>query len=216
VNRQTITPRLLKQALRIPALRAEKWAIHLEYGAQLAQVEDDLELAHFIGQIGHETGCLFYVREVWGPTSAQVRYERNRDAPWPASPAQSRTPAFAVNRLAYALGNHAPGDGKRYMGRGLLQTTGRGNHIVLTDRLKDLVGEDSPDFVTAPALLESPEWASLSAGQYWRDRKLGALAREDNLLAVTKKINGGTNGLAHRQALTTAMKLAIQLEYDAA
>lgn len=215
MSRLRITPRLLQQALAISAPRASQWADVLEMGAQLAKVESDLELAHFIAQIGHETGQLRYTREVWGPTSAQVRYERRFDAPWPSDFSQSRTPAYAANRLAFALGNIKPGDGKRYMGRGFLQTTGRGNYIVLTDRLKDLVGEDSPDLVTAPMLLQEPPLVSLSAGQYWLDKKIKRLAEADDLLAVTKRINGGTNGLAHRSALTTTAKLAIAKEHDA-
>ncbi len=215
MSRLVITPRLLQQALRIPAQRALRWADVLEMGAQLAEVESDLELAHFLAQIGHETGQLVYTREVWGPTSAQIRYERRFDAPWPTSFQQSRTSAFAANRLAFALGNHKAGDGKRYMGRGFLQTTGRGNYLVLTDRLKDLVGEDSPDLVTAPMLLQEPPLVSLSAGQYWLDKKIKRLAEADDILAVTKRINGGTNGLAHRQLLTTTAKLAIMEAHDA-
>lgn len=216
MKRLLITPRLLKQALRIPFARAEKWAAPLEEGAQLANVETDLELIHFMAQIGHETGQLYYVREVWGPTSSQVRYERVMDAPWPASPSQARAPAYAANRLAYMLGNVRPGDGKRYMGRGLLQTTGRHNHLVLTDRLQDLIGQTAPNFIDAPGLLEMPIWAALSAGQYWLDRKLKRFAEEDDIRGLTRAINGGLNGLAHRLMLTNAGKQAVQEEHDAA
>ncbi len=69
------------------------------------QINTPARAAAFLAQVGHESGQLRYLREIWGPTPAQVRYEGRAD-----------------------LGNAQPGDGKRFMGRGLIQITGRKNY----------------------------------------------------------------------------------------
>lgn len=127
-------------------------------------------IAAFLAQIGHESGGLRYVREVWGPTPAQRRYEGRAD-----------------------LGNHQPGDGKRYMGRGLIQITGRANYADV-GRALDI------DAVGNPEALESPLYAALSAGWYWDTRRLNALADSGDVAAITRRINGGYNGLQDRMA----------------
>lgn len=142
----------------------------------------------FLAQIGHESGGLAFVRELWGPTPAQLRYERNALAAWPPTPDDDR------NRLAYRLGNHVAGDGRRFLGRGLIQTTGRANHA----RAAAALGED---FVERPALLEAPAWAARSAAWFWADHGLNALADAGAFDAVTRVINGGQNGRDARMAL---------------
>jgi putative chitinase len=87
-----------------------------------------------------------------------------------------------------------PGDGKRFMGRGLLQITGRANYTRIGGVLQ-------LDLVNHPELLEVPENALKSACQFWKDNNLNALADSGDFKALTKKINGGYNGLAERTAL---------------
>jgi len=91
-----------------------------------------------------------------------------------------------------SLGNLLSGDGKRYKGRGLIQITGRANYMALQDAL-DLPCVDHPE------LIETPVNACRSAAWFWRSNGLNALADSGNFLAVTKKINGGTNGLPSRE-----------------
>lgn len=206
-----LTPRLLAAALGIPLSRAALWAPHMAPALGLAEITTPQRLACWLAQIGHETGRLRWVREIWGPTAAQTRYERDPSAPWPRSPAEAKRPAYRRNSLAYWLGNTQPGDGRRYLGRGLIQTTGRANHERVRDRLRKLVGERVPDFVVAPAMLEVPEWAALSAALYWLDRGLNRHADAFDFVTLTKRINGGTNGLADRQHLYTQALGAISL-----
>lgn len=100
------------------------------------------------------------------------------------------------------LGNVKPGDGVRYKGRGLVQITGRSNY----EQISKAFGMD---FINKPELLETPEWATKSAGWFWNSRNLNALAvnnTEAAFLAVTKKINGGTNGLEDRKNYWTRAK----------
>ncbi|EQB06137.1 glycoside hydrolase family 19 protein [Sphingobium baderi] len=91
------------------------------------------------------------------------------------------------------LGNIIAGDGKRYKGRGPLQITGRANY----QRFGRLIGIDIEE---SPVLAANPSIGLHLALEYWRDRKLNALADRDDVVAVTKAVNGGANGLSDRMA----------------
>lgn len=164
-----MTPELLAQAAGIPVARAAQWCGPLQLAFQHAGCNTAKRQAAFIAQVGHESGGFKFVREVWGPTPAQSRYEGRRD-----------------------LGNTQQGDGFRYRGRGLLQVTGRANYARVAARLP------GPDFVANPEALELPQWAALSAADYWLDRQLNRYADADDWRGLTKRINGGFNGLADR------------------
>lgn len=188
-----ITPALLVAVYACPPARAAAWAPHLQAACALAGIGTAQRLACFLAQVGHESGRLRHTREIWGPSAAQQRYERDFASAWSKSDPR--------NRLAFALGNTKPGDGKRYRGRGLIQTTGRTNHLLTTLRLRELLGADVPDFVATQALLELPLWAALSAGLYWRVKGLNRWADAHDFATLTRRINGGHHGLADRQAL---------------
>lgn len=186
-----ITASLLRTALAIPASRADAWTAPIAAAAALAQLTTTARLSAFLGQVGHETGLLRYTSELWGPTAQQIRYE-------------------PVTTLSQRLGNTQAGDGRRFVGHGLIQTTGRHNHARVRDRLRQhLAGQPVPDFEDQPLLLATPLWAALSAADYWLDRGLNAYADAGDHLTLTKRINGGTNGLADRQALYEAAKAAL-------
>lgn len=89
------------------------------------------------------------------------------------------------------LGNTQPGDGVRFKGRGLIQVTGRANYTACMLAL-DI------DCVERPELLELPNNASRSAGWFWKTHGLNELADIGDQIKVTKRINGGRNGLAER------------------
>ena len=92
------------------------------------------------------------------------------------------------------LGNVVAGDGVRFKGRGLLQITGRANYAACGVAL-------GLDLLAAPQLLEQPVAACRSAGWFWQSRGLNRLADADNQERITRRINGGINGLAERLAL---------------
>lgn len=94
------------------------------------------------------------------------------------------------------LGNTQPGDGARFRGRGLIQVTGRANYVAAMLAL-DL------DCVEHPELIEQPLNACRSAGWFWRSHGLNELADAGDQVRVTRRVNGGTNGLAERLALFT-------------
>ncbi|MCF3191424.1 glycoside hydrolase family 19 protein [Pseudomonas bubulae] len=128
-------------------------------------------VADFIAQVGHESGQLKYVKEIWGPTAAQARYEGRKD-----------------------LGNTAVGDGSKYRGRGLIQVTGRTNYIMCGEAL-------ALDLINQPELLEKPQHACMSVAWFWVTRGLNTLADAGQFDRITGRINGGQNGAADRQAL---------------
>lgn len=178
-----IIPSLLVDIYNCPASRAEKFAAPLGRAMAAYNINTPKRIAAFLAQIGHESGRLKYTSELWGPTKQQLRYE----------PGTS---------LAKNLGNTHPGDGSKFRGHGLIQTTGRANHRAVYNRLKvKFPGMDVPNFEERPTLLAQPEWACLSACDYWDMRNLNKYADAGDFLTITKKINGGTNGLADRQRL---------------
>lgn len=108
------------------------------------------------------------------------------------------------------LGNVKKGDGVRFKGGGIFQNTGRGNYTKLTKQFREM-GE-VVDLVANPELLRTPRYAVLAACLYWKEKKLNALADLNtpaSFKAMTKKINGGYNGLADRIAYLEKCRAAI-------
>lgn len=165
--------------------RAENWREPLNAAMGVFAIDSADRQAAFLAQIAHESGRLQYVREIWGPTPAQLRYEGRAD-----------------------LGNVLKGDGFRYRGRGLIQTTGRDNYRATREGLRKFM-PDVPDFEAAPEALEAPKWASYSAGWYWSEHGLNALADAGDYMRITRRINGGTNGYDDRLALWDGAKKAL-------
>lgn len=91
------------------------------------------------------------------------------------------------------LGNTERGDGRRFKGRGLIQITGRANYLECS---KALFGDDR--LIHHPEVLEEPENAARSAAWYWNRHGLNTLADQQAFRTITRKINGGLNGLDDR------------------
>lgn len=155
-----VTPSILREIMPMSGRRADMFAVPLAAAAELYGISTPRRLAAFLAQIAHESGQLVYVRELWGPTAAQRGYEGRAD-----------------------LGNTEPGDGKRFMGRGLIQITGRKNYLLCG------IGLDL-DLLSTPELLEQPEAAAASAAWYWREHDLNRYADRDDFLGLSIAING--------------------------
>ena len=97
------------------------------------------------------------------------------------------------------LGNTQPGDGKRFKGRGPIQLTGRANYRRYGQQL-------GIDFENNPAIVAIPSVGLLVACKFWSDNGLNELADKDDVVSITKRINGGTNGLADRKAKLELIK----------
>lgn len=169
----------------VRALGGEKYLDGIRENAERWGIDTPLRQAHWLAQMAHESGSFRYVKEIWGPTAQQLKYE-------PPSP------------LARKLGNTELGDGLRFRGRGFIQVTGRANY---TSCSIDLYGDRR--LLTEPMLLELDPAAS--AGWYWHMRGINKHADRDDIKAVTKAINGGYNGLADRQARLATAKRALGL-----
>jgi len=100
------------------------------------------------------------------------------------------------------LGNEEPGDGVRYKGRGLIQLTGRANYRSFGAMLGLNLESDPARAATFPA-------AALVAAAYWRARRINDYADHDSIEGVTRKVNGGLNGLASRKAYLARAKHAL-------
>jgi putative chitinase len=186
--------------------RAQMFLPHLIETMVMYEINTPARVAAFLAQVGHETGHLTWTSEIWGPTLDQARYERDPECDWPPVTKDSR------NSKPYQLGNSEPGDGQRFKGRGLLQITGRANYASARDRMRKVFGMRVPDFVQEPKRLADAEWAALSAGDYWKSRSLNAVADAGDFVTLTRRINGGINGLQQRQALWTVSKQVLAEE----
>ncbi|RVK47164.1 glycoside hydrolase family 19 protein [Sinorhizobium meliloti] len=129
-----------------------------------------------VAQLMHESGDFRYDREIWGPTPAQQRYDTRTD-----------------------LGNtpENDGDGFRYRGRTGMQLTGKDNYRQFRNWCR-AAGLDCPDFVKDPDAVNTDPWEGLVPLFYWDTRDLNRWADEGDAETITKKINGGKNGLADR------------------
>lgn len=125
----------------------------------------------FIARVGHESGQLRWVREIWSPTAQQLGYEGRAD-----------------------LSNTEKGDGSKYRGRGLIQVTGRANYAACGEAL-------GLGLVSRPTLPEQPQYAAMSAAWFWSTHGLNTLADQGEFVKITRRINDGVNGLEDHQAL---------------
>jgi putative chitinase len=160
----------------VPAKRRDALLPFLQAAMTEFAIEAPARIAAFLAQLAHESGQFRFMEEIWGPTPAQSRYE-------------------PVSTLATNLGNSEVGDGKRFKGRGPIQITGRANYR----RFGDLLGTD---LVVDPARAALPELAFRIAGLFWSKKGLNELADRatpDAFREITRRINGGFNGLEDRQ-----------------
>jgi putative chitinase len=162
---------------RVPAARNSELLPFLTAAMAEFAIEAPARAAAFLAQLAHESGQFRFMEEIWGPTDAQRRYE-------------------PVSTLSQNLGNTQPGDGKLFKGRGPIQLTGRANY----KRFGDLL---AVDLIADPPRAANPDVAFRVAGLYWSKRglnELADLATDDAFKEITRRINGGFNGLPERQA----------------
>ena len=178
-----MTPELIATCTGATLPRAVTWARHITAAMDEFEINAPLRQAGFLAQIGHESGGLRWMAERWGPTEAQRRYDPPSD-------------------LAARLGNTVEGDGYRYRGRGPIQITGRFNYRAAGAAL----GFDAEAF---PELLDEPANACRGSAWFWQWKGLNARADARDFLTITKRINGGRNGLAERQRLYAIAKGAL-------
>ena len=178
-----ITKEQILQIMPNSAKCADSYLPSINGYAELFGIDTPLRMAHFLAQIAHESNELRCTREL-GDRAYFAKYDNGR--------------------LKLVLGNVKAGDGYKYRGRGLIQITGRANYQAYQDS-KYCRG----DIMENPQLLERPLGAVKSAMWWWWRHGLNELADKDSFVAVTKTVNGGTNGLKSRKAYLERAKKAI-------
>jgi putative chitinase len=158
--------------------------------------------AHFFGQTAHETGGFIVFTEnlnysATGLLKTFKKYFNEKTAQEYARQPHKIASKVYANRMGN--GNEASREGHLYLGRGALQLTGKSNYLAFATYLK------KPEIMTNPNLVAT-DYAFESALFFFDKNKLWDIAdkgiNDKTILAMTKKINGGTHGLEERMSLT--------------
>ena len=172
-----------------------KWFEPLQETFEKYQINTPKRQACFIGQCMHESGGFKFLKENLNYSAKALM------ATWPSrfpdmdmAEKYERQPEKIANKVySGRMGNTEDGDGAKYIGRGLIQLTGKDNYRAFGEA----IGED---LVSTPQLVEEPRYAALSAGWFWNKRGLNALADIMDITTMTVRINGGRIGIDDRIA----------------
>jgi putative chitinase len=164
-----------------------------DYGIDTPQ-----RVAAFLAQCAHESGNFVFLKENLNYRAASLRkifpkYFPNDQLAEQYASQSNKAEAIANRIYANRMGNgpEESGDGFRYCGRGLIQLTGKSNYTNFADSIETPVEE-------AAAYLETFEGAVQSACWFWETNNLNQYADTNDILTMTKRINGGTIGLEDR------------------
>lgn len=180
------------------------------------KVNNLLRLSHFFAQIKAESGLKPINENLnYSPEGLINTFGTDRISIVDANK-YGRTPKHAANQEMIAnivyggkwglnnLGNSQPGDGYKYRGRGFIQLTGKSNY-------ESLSKDTGIDFVNNPDLLLYEVDAMVCALWFWNKNGLNDFADKDDINSITKRINGGFNGLEHRKELLVKYKKELGL-----
>jgi putative chitinase len=192
---------------------AEKWLPYVQTALQRFNIDSPKRVAAWLAQTAHESGGYTMLSEnlnyraatlaaCWpnrfaemGPDKKPKRNEKGALIPTKVAESIAGKPELIANLVYSSRMGNGPaesGDGWLFRGRGLKQLTGRDN----VTRCSKALGVD---YVSNPDLLLEPEGASLSAAWFWDVNKCSEFIDRDDFVGLTKKINGGTIGLADRE-----------------
>lgn len=174
-----------------------KWLAPLEETFVKYDISTPVRQASFIGQCAHESGNFKILQENLNYSAEGLMKT------WPSrfpskeiADQYARQPAKIAGKVYNGrLGNTSEEEAAKYLGRGLIQLTGKENY----DHCGLGIGVD---LLSNPALLLDPRYAALSAGWFWNKKGLNALADAGDAVTITKRINGGALGLDDRLAKT--------------
>lgn len=189
--------------LGVTRANAAKYADALDQTMAEYNINTRNRKAMFIAQILHESGKLSRVVENLNYSAERLQVVFPKYFPTAAlANAYAKQPEKIGNRV-YASrmgnGNEASGDGYKFRGRGCIQLTGRTNYNACG-------GQVGHDLISDPSWLETPIGAVKSAAWFWSTNGLNKIADTDDIVAATKRINGGTNGLGDRRDLYNKAK----------
>jgi len=200
------------RAASLSADLATRWYPHLISTMAEFEISTPARQAAFIAQIGTESGGFKTLSESFNYSIAGLAIfgnrltasqreqlgRRNGESPLPVERQR------AIANLVYAgrYGNKAAGDGYKFRGRGLKQITFLDNYLACGRAL-------GIDLISNPDLLLQDEYAARSAGWFWKANNCNSFADSGDFVGLTKRINGGDNGLADRQARYAVAKKAL-------
>jgi putative chitinase len=172
-----------------------KWFEPLQETFEKYQINTPKRQACFIGQCMHESGGFKQLKENLNYSAkALMNTWPSRFPDLNTAMIYERQPEMIANKVySGRMGNTEDGDGAKYIGRGLIQLTGKDNYRAFGEA----IGED---LVANPQLVEEPRYAALSAGWFWNKRGLNALADAMDITTMTVRINGGKIGIDDRIA----------------
>lgn len=182
---------------------SHKWLGPLEETCAKYDISTLLRQAAFIGQCAHESNNFTRLEENLNYSPERLMQMWGSRFPDMATAMKyAHQPQMIANKVyAGRMGNTQENDGFNFRGRGLIQLTGREAY----EHCGEAIGTD---LINQPQLLADPYYASLSAGWFWNKKGLNALADAKDYETMTKRINGGLNGLDDRK-LKIARALAV-------
>ena len=157
-------------------------------------INTPLRQAGFLSQLGHESGGFMYVEENLNYSADRLvevfpkYFTKNESGKYHRNPEKIANRVYA-NRMGN--GDEASGDGWKYRGRGLIQLTGKANY----QKFSDFIGIDA---VNNPDYIKTPDGSFISAIWFWDVNACNKFCDNKDVVGLTKRINGGINGLSHR------------------
>ena len=185
------------RSIGVSSKNADKYLPWLNMTMLKYDINTPVRQAMFLSQIAHESGNFRAVQENLNYSVNGLRSVFGKYFPDDEIAAQyARQPERIANRVyANRMGNgeESSGDGWKYRGRGLIQLTGKNNYTSFS-----LAADNNA--LLEPDLVAEPELAVESGGWFWGTNNLNRLADTGDVRVVTKRINGGYNGLTDRSA----------------
>ena len=188
-------------AAGVQPTQAKQFAPHIEAACQRFEIKTLSQRAAFIAQAMHESRNFTRLEESTyysTPERIHAVFDRLRAVPLGTLAAAYVKKPQALANLAYANingnGDESSGDGWRYRGRGLFQLTGRANYMAAGDAA-------GRPYKEQPELVAQPLDAAMTAGWFWSTSRLNSVLDRGGVDQVSKRVNGGHNGLVERREL---------------
>lgn len=192
-----MTPETLSAAVGCTLLTASRFAQPLTQAMSRWGIDTPLRQGAFLGQIAHESSKLQVLEEKLNYSAERLMQVWPRRFPTLDSAKPYANSPFKLAELVYQnrMENDVPGEAFLYRGRGLKQLTGEANYLAYSM-------EADNNALLDPDILLQPHYAADSAGWFWHRNKCNAFADKRDWTGLTKRINGGTVGLAERITAT--------------
>jgi putative chitinase len=192
-----------KNSMNLPAIKSllpESIFNRLPEVIKRYEINTPKRLAHFLSQCGHESGGFKVFTENLNYSAEGLLKTFPKYFNAETAAASARKPERIANKVyanRMSNGNEESGDGWKFRGRGCIQLTGRANYTAYDQAVPENVLEN-PDLVAGALALDSAGW-------FWKTNGLNKIADAGDVTAVTKRVNGGTHGLADRQSRYSAL-----------